>query len=121
MTAALQLLTVPEVAEQLRCSVKAVRRLISAGRLATVRLGLSGKSDRVHPDDLQRYIDLGRACRSRNAGESGSTPYVGAGKSIADLVAIGRAIKPQRRKRSSSMTSTRNRSGASRRERSIRA
>lgn len=52
-TMAPQLLTVDDVSGQLRTSTTTVRRLISAGELAAVRVG---RSVRVRPGDLEAYV-----------------------------------------------------------------
>ena len=92
------LMTIAEASAQLRVSRSTVRRLINAGQLRAVRLGLSGRSDRVHPDDLNSYINAHRraqvlACPSTNAATPGKSPSVGTGRSIVDLLGTGRGIK----------------------------
>lgn len=63
-----KLLTLAQAAELSACSTKTLRRAIDAGELATVRLGQSAKSDRIHAVDLEawwqrsRYVP--RPCRS---------------------------------------------------------
>lgn len=52
-----KLLTLPDVAEILGCSLKTLRRRIDAGELAVIR---DGRLIRVHPDDLNRYIQSRR-------------------------------------------------------------
>jgi excisionase family DNA binding protein len=52
-----RLLLIDEVAAILRVSTKTVRRLIDKRELTPCRLG---RSVRVHPDDLARYIDRHR-------------------------------------------------------------
>ena len=53
---------IDEVAEILALSTRSVRRLIASGELMACRLG---RSVRIHPDDLARYIDRHRgACPS---------------------------------------------------------
>lgn len=61
----IRLLTIPEVAQKLACCERTVRRAIDAGKLRVVRLGRSGKSDRVHPDDLDLYVASLRTMRPR--------------------------------------------------------
>jgi excisionase family DNA binding protein len=75
VSAVLELLTLREVAGKLRCSARTVRRIIDAGELRAVRLGLSGKSDRVHPDDLERYMRQTALYRHFDA--SGRLLYLG--------------------------------------------
>lgn len=48
------LLTVPEVAQRLGLSPRTVERAISAGQLASVRVG---RARRVAPEDLADYVD----------------------------------------------------------------
>lgn len=52
-----KLLTLPDVAEILGCSLKTLRRRIDAGELAVIR---DGRLIRVHPEDLDRYIQRRR-------------------------------------------------------------
>jgi excisionase family DNA binding protein len=52
-----RLMNLSETAEILRCSTKTLRRRIAAGEIAVVR---DGRLIRVHPDDLQRYIQQRR-------------------------------------------------------------
>ncbi len=47
-------LTVGEVAATLRVSTMTVYRLINGGELAAARIG---RSFRVRPEDLERYVD----------------------------------------------------------------
>lgn len=51
------LLTIPEVAHELRCSVATVYREIAGGKLATRRI--RGKTN-VHRDDLAAYLEAAR-------------------------------------------------------------
>ena len=48
-----RLLTVEEVADVLKSSIKTIRRRIDKGELAVFR---DGRLIRVQPDDLRRYI-----------------------------------------------------------------
>ena len=52
-----KLLSLPDTAEILGCSIRTVRRRVKAGDLATIR---DGGLVRVHPEDLQRYIQCRR-------------------------------------------------------------
>jgi excisionase family DNA binding protein len=52
-----KLLLIDQVAEGLGLSTRTVRRLIARGELVACRFG---RSVRVHPDDLARYIDRHR-------------------------------------------------------------
>ena len=47
------LLTIPEVAAILRLSTRTIARLIRRGDLVTIRIG---RSVRLHPDDLLRFL-----------------------------------------------------------------
>ena len=71
----MQLLTISETAKRLSCSTRMVRRLVATGRLRVVRLGETARSDRVHPDDLEAFVQVRRGeiapCRSENAVLSG--------------------------------------------------
>ena len=62
-----QLLTVVQAAKHLNVSVKTIRRKITAGEIAIVRIG---RAVRVHPKELQRYTttnwDFGPASPSRS-------------------------------------------------------
>lgn len=87
-----RLLTVAEVADQLQCSVKQMRRIIDAGQLNVVRLGLSARSDRIHPDDLCAYIDSQRRARPKtcqyiNVVKPGGLPSLSADAELEHLLA----------------------------------
>jgi len=49
------LLTFQQAAERSGCCPKMLRRAVSSGDLAVIRLGSSAKSDRIHPDDLAAF------------------------------------------------------------------
>jgi excisionase family DNA binding protein len=55
---------IEEVAEILALSTRGVSRLIASGELTACRFG---RSVRVHPDDLARYIDRHRGTCPREA------------------------------------------------------
>lgn len=55
-----KLLTLAQAAELSACSTKTLRRAIDAGKLATVRLGQSAKSDRIHAADLDAWWQRSR-------------------------------------------------------------
>lgn len=55
-----ELLTVGDVARLDNCSEKTVRRAISAGLLATIRIGPGGRAIRVTRAAHQRYRDAWR-------------------------------------------------------------
>ena len=52
-----QLLSLRDTAKILGCSLKTIRRRVDDGELATIR---DGRLIRVHPDDLDRYIQSKR-------------------------------------------------------------
>lgn len=86
------LLTTAEAAAILRISPRSVRRLVDAGLLKTVRCGTSARSDRVHPDDLQDYINTARglrgiACQSDAGATSGGSTSRSAVNALDDLLA----------------------------------
>lgn len=55
------MLTVPECAARLRVSVAAIRSLIEAGELRTLRVGHGRRIKRVLASELERYVyDLAR-------------------------------------------------------------
>ncbi|MEW8072826.1 MAG: helix-turn-helix domain-containing protein [Candidatus Thiodiazotropha sp.] len=54
------LLTKKQAAEQLAVSPRTVQRLIDSGKLAVVRITESTKGERIHPDDLQAFIQSKR-------------------------------------------------------------
>ena len=66
------LLTIPDVAAQLKVSTRTVRRLI-AGGLKVYHLG--PRTVRIHPDDLDRYL---WACAAKD-GSGGSRSRSAAG------------------------------------------
>lgn len=55
----MKLLTIPEVAEAMKVSVKTVRRLITRGALPAFKVGDRGQL-RVEEQELQRYIKSNR-------------------------------------------------------------
>lgn len=102
----LELLTLREAAGPLKCSPKQVRRLIDAGLLKAVRLGIGARSDRVHPADLEDYISRGRKfrpCQSASVPTATASKLPSAGKArpIAEVLATGRALRLVRSKQSS--------------------
>jgi excisionase family DNA binding protein len=60
-----RLLTLREVADELRCSVPTVKRRIAVGVLPTYR---DGRLVRVREDDLRRYV-AERVCHCAQASE----------------------------------------------------
>jgi excisionase family DNA binding protein len=52
-----RLLSLPEVADRLGCSIRTLRRRIATGELAIIR---DGRLIRVRPEDLERYIQQRR-------------------------------------------------------------
>jgi excisionase family DNA binding protein len=57
-------MTIPEVAEELRLSVRTVRTLISAGKIATIRV--STRKLVIDPRDLDVYTKSRRRPRKRS-------------------------------------------------------
>src|SRR6478609_1586035 len=98
----MKLLTIEQAAEDLQCSPKTLRRAIKTGRLKVARLGSSPKSDRIHPDDLEQYINHSRAlrgsCPLENVVAFGGSPSRTADKELERRLALAR----QKNKRSSS-------------------
>src|SRR5581483_70821 len=106
MSALEQLMTLAETAQHLRVSKATVIRLVKAGKLRTVRLGLSAKADRVHPDDLAAFVNENRRerkCRSTTVktAASGKLSSTTPAKSIVDLLGAGPKLKLVRSKPSS--------------------
>lgn len=102
MTSALRLMTMLEAAEMLATSKSSAIRLAKAGKLKVIPLGLSARSWRVHPADLDSFMNLNRqVCPSKNATASirlsSGTP---AQKSIADLLSTGQKPRLVRSRRS---------------------
>jgi len=54
------LLTIKEAAAHLNVSPRTVRKAIDAGALKVVRLTQTRRGDRIHPDDLETYINSNR-------------------------------------------------------------
>ena len=106
MSAAEKLLTFREAAQQCECSPRMLRRQADSGELATVRLGSSAKSDRIHPADLAAFIARRRRCQSTNdqTPELGRLLSVGADERLDALVHAGRGNKRGRSNGKSSMT-----------------
>jgi excisionase family DNA binding protein len=73
-----RLLTLQDVAHELRCSVPTVKRRIRSGALPTYR---DGRLVRVREDDLRRYV-AERVCRRSQT---------------SDRAAAGRALGPGER------------------------
>ena len=73
-----RLLTLPQVAEELACSLSTVKRLVRAKRLLPVRIRVdSGRGCvRVRASDLSRYILLLEHSHGGNA-RATATPAVG--------------------------------------------
>jgi excisionase family DNA binding protein len=57
------LLTVAQAAEMLAVCRKTLRRAIDRGELPVVRLGETARADRIHPNDLENYINKLRRAR----------------------------------------------------------
>ena len=54
------LLTIKEAAAHLNVSPRTVRKAIDSGALKVVRLTQTRRGDRIHPDDLETYINSNR-------------------------------------------------------------
>jgi len=59
------LLTIQQAARELAVSDDTVRRIIDKGMLTIVKVTDTPKGRRIHPDDLNAYIE-GSRCRSQN-------------------------------------------------------
>lgn len=88
------LLTIPRAAELLACSTRQVRRLMDGGQLAYVRLGKTGRSDRIVEAELIRFIEDNQ-CHSTRSAPSGIAGSRSRAKSIDDLLGPARAGKPR--------------------------
>ena len=84
------LLTIAQAAQQLAVCAKTLRRAIDRGELPVVRLGETARADRIHPDDLENYINkLRRArplCPSVNVVEFGSWTSISGDSELSDLL-----------------------------------
>lgn len=97
MSAAERLLTIAQAAERSGCSVKTLRRAISAGDLAAVRLGSGPKSDRIHPADLSAWWARKkvRECPSPSAPKVAiKSPSATAEERLAARLGTGRSKTP---------------------------
>jgi excisionase family DNA binding protein len=88
------LLTIPQAAELLACSTRQVRRLMDEGRIAYVRLGKTGRSDRIVEAELMRFIEDNQ-CHSTRSAASGTADFRSGEKSIDALLGPARAGKPR--------------------------
>jgi len=88
------LLTISQAAELLACSTRQVRRLMDGGQLAYVRLGKTGRSDRIVEAELMRFIEDNQ-CHSIRSAPSGIADFRSRGKSIDALLGPARAGKPR--------------------------
>lgn len=88
------LLTIPHAAELLACSPRHVRRLMDEGRIAYVRLGKTGRSDRIVEAELMRFIEDNQ-CHSTRLAASGTADFRSREKSIDALLGQARAGKPR--------------------------
>lgn len=52
----MELLTITEVAAELKCSRQTIRNLINAGKLEVFQIAESSKSDRIDRRELNRYL-----------------------------------------------------------------
>lgn len=55
-----KLMTLAQAAELSACSPRTLRRAINDGQLIAMRLGQSGKSDRIHAADLEAWWQRSR-------------------------------------------------------------
>lgn len=88
------LLTIPQAAKLLACSTRHVRRLLDQGRIAYVRLGKTGRSDRIVEAELMRFIEDNQ-CHSIRSAAPGTADSRSRAKSIDDLLGPARAGKPR--------------------------
>ena len=88
------LLTIPQAAELLACSTRQVRRLMDGGQLAYVRLGKTGRSDRIVEAELMRFVEDNQ-CHSIRSAASGTADFRSKEKSIDALLGQARAGKPR--------------------------
>lgn len=88
------LLTIPRAAELLACSTRQIRRLMDGGQLAYVRLGKTGRSDRIVKAELMRFIKDSQ-CHSTRSDPSGIADSKSRAKSIDDLLGPARDGKPR--------------------------
>jgi excisionase family DNA binding protein len=88
------LLTIPKAAKLLACSPRHVRRLLDQGRIAYVRIGKTGRSDRIVEAELMRFIEDSQ-CHSTRSEISGTADSRSRGRSIDDLLGPARAGKPR--------------------------
>lgn len=58
-----KLLTIPEVAERLRISIRAVYERVAAGHIRTLKLGR--RTTRIEEAEVERYLAEARRIRSR--------------------------------------------------------
>ena len=103
MTAALRLMTMQQAAEHLSISKATVIRLAKAGKIKVVPLGLSARAWRVHPADLDQFVNQSRqvhTCPSASAAKPGRSLSVTAGRSIVDLLSSGQKPRLVRSNRS---------------------
>lgn len=88
----MDLLSIRKAAEKCGVSPRHLRRQIDNGRLRVTRLGETAKSDRIHPDDLDDYINRSRTCLSAK-GES-----IGSLTSASQDAELGKALEPLRKR-----------------------
>ena len=113
-----ELMRLAEAARRCACSVRTIRRAIESGRLIAVRLGESGKSDRIHPEDLAAWW---KSCRTLAPpvpcvayAKPAKLPMAGADQRLAELLGI--KPKPTAATKSAARRST-GPAGRSRRDR----
>lgn len=106
------LLTIAQAAQQCAVCAKTLRRAIDRGELRVVPLGETRRLDRIHPDDVENYINkLRRArplCRSVNVVLLGMWMSTSGDSELSDLLdAELRGPKRASSKRRSGVTFTR--------------
>lgn len=100
MSAAERLMTLAQAAEASGCSARTLRRAIDSGDLAAVRLGVSAKSDRIHPADLAAFWARRKTkpCQSPSVPTPGTikSPSASVDERLARLLATGVTPTPKR-------------------------
>ncbi|MGH8580887.1 MAG: helix-turn-helix domain-containing protein [Gammaproteobacteria bacterium] len=97
------LLTIALAAEQLRVHPRTLRRAIDRGELAVIRCGTSRKSDRIHPEDLEKYIDRQRRFAQEVKCPSVNVVTLGRYRSLSPDVALESLLAKRRVSRRKSL------------------
>jgi len=94
------LMTLREVGDFLHVSRRTVRRLIDAGRLPVLRLGLTARAWRIDPDALAQFVSEEQECLSEKRPIRATRNARGSSKSIetgnALDAALGLDVKPSK-------------------------